>query len=192
MFCSESIIFLCCQMIQQEAPFSGLESNLSQHDGSVCGKVLELAAEDRDTGENAQLTFSVVAGDQEQKFYMLSQKQEQRGTLRLKKRLDYERHSEQKFNLTLKVRFGLSLDSSIFWLTEKLSLFFSVIPSHDTPRLPWLPAPHTCCSFAISTAVLLQIKAFSLLPLPLSQLLQLLLPHIQLLLRIESELFGSF
>lgn len=66
-------------------------------------KVLELAAEDKDTGENAQLTFSVVAGDQEQKFYTVSHKQEQRGTLRLKKRLDYERHSEQKFNLTLKV-----------------------------------------------------------------------------------------
>ncbi|XP_068617100.1 neural-cadherin [Brachionichthys hirsutus] len=66
-------------------------------------EVLELTAEDRDTGENAHLTFSVVAGDQEQKFYMVSHKQEQRGTLRLKKRLDYERHSEQKFNLTLKV-----------------------------------------------------------------------------------------
>lgn len=68
-----------------------------------CCKVLELTAEDSDTGENAQLTFSVVAGDQEQKFYMVSHKQEQRGTLRLKKRLDYERHSEQRFNLTLKV-----------------------------------------------------------------------------------------
>lgn len=67
-------------------------------------KVLELAAEDRDIGENAQLTFSVMAGDQEQKFYIVSHKQEQRGTLRLKKRLDYERHSEQRFNLTLKVR----------------------------------------------------------------------------------------
>uniref|UniRef100_A0A671U276 Si:ch211-186j3.6 n=1 Tax=Sparus aurata TaxID=8175 RepID=A0A671U276_SPAAU len=66
-------------------------------------EVLELAAEDKDTGENSQLTFSVVAGDQEQKFYMVSHKQEQRGTLRLKKRLDYERHSEQRFNLTLKV-----------------------------------------------------------------------------------------
>ncbi|KAM4592527.1 neural-cadherin isoform 2-T2 [Odontesthes bonariensis] len=66
-------------------------------------EVLELTAEDRDTGENAQLTFSVVAGDQEQKFYMVSHKQEQRGVLKLKKRLDYERHSEQRFNLTLKV-----------------------------------------------------------------------------------------
>uniref|UniRef100_A0A8C5H0I1 Neural-cadherin-like n=1 Tax=Gouania willdenowi TaxID=441366 RepID=A0A8C5H0I1_GOUWI len=66
-------------------------------------EVLELSAEDKDTGENAQLTFSIVSGDQEQKFYMVSHKQEQRGSLRLKKRLDYERHSEQKFNLTLKV-----------------------------------------------------------------------------------------
>ncbi|KAM6977861.1 LOW QUALITY PROTEIN: neural-cadherin [Aplochiton taeniatus] len=66
-------------------------------------EVLELSAEDGDTGENAQLTFSVVAGDPEQKFYMVSQRQEQRGTLRLKKRLDYERSGEQRFNLTVKV-----------------------------------------------------------------------------------------
>uniref|UniRef100_A0A1A7XDW5 Uncharacterized protein n=2 Tax=Nothobranchiidae TaxID=405002 RepID=A0A1A7XDW5_9TELE len=74
-------------------------------------EVLELVAEDHDTGENAQLTFSVVAGDQEQKFYMVSHKQEQRGILKLKKRLDYERHSEQRFNLTLKVE---DLDFSSF------------------------------------------------------------------------------
>lgn len=76
---------------------------LSSNKVVAYSKVLELAAEDRDIGENAQLTFSVVAGDQEQKFYVVSHKQEQRGTLRLKKRLDYERHSEQRFNLTLKV-----------------------------------------------------------------------------------------
>ncbi|XP_061877314.1 neural-cadherin isoform X1 [Entelurus aequoreus] len=66
-------------------------------------EVLEVTAEDQDVGENAQLSFSVVAGDQEQKFFMVTNRQEQRGTLRLKKRLDFERHSEQKFNLTLKV-----------------------------------------------------------------------------------------
>ena len=66
-------------------------------------QVLDLSAVDHDTGENAQLTFSVVAGDPEQKFYMVSHRQEQRGSLRLKKRLDYERASEQRFNLTLKV-----------------------------------------------------------------------------------------
>ncbi|XP_045071995.1 neural-cadherin, partial [Coregonus clupeaformis] len=73
--------------------------------------LLELSAEDWDTGENAQLTFSVVAGDPEQKFSMVSHRQEQRGTLRLKKRLDYERPSEQRFNLTLKVE---DLDFSSF------------------------------------------------------------------------------
>jgi len=79
----------------------------------ACFKVLELTAEDRDTGENAQLTFSVVAGDQEQKFYMVSHKQEQRGVLKLKKRLDYERHSEQRFNLTLKVYGSFTNDKAL-------------------------------------------------------------------------------
>uniref|UniRef100_A0A8C2C6G3 Si:ch211-186j3.6 n=1 Tax=Cyprinus carpio TaxID=7962 RepID=A0A8C2C6G3_CYPCA len=65
--------------------------------------IIELAAEDADAGENGQLTFSVVAGDPEQKFYMVSHRQEQRGTLRLKKHLDYERPGEQRFNLTIKV-----------------------------------------------------------------------------------------
>ncbi|XP_066511028.1 neural-cadherin-like [Hoplias malabaricus] len=65
--------------------------------------VLELAAEDADAGENGQLTFSIMSGDPEQKFYMVSHRQEQRGTLRLKKRLDYERPGEQRFNLTIKV-----------------------------------------------------------------------------------------
>lgn len=65
--------------------------------------VLELLAEDADAGENALLTFSVVAGDPEQKFYVESQRAERRGTLRLKKKLDYERPSEQRFNLTIRV-----------------------------------------------------------------------------------------
>ncbi|KAJ8343652.1 hypothetical protein SKAU_G00309810 [Synaphobranchus kaupii] len=65
--------------------------------------ILELSATDADIGENAQLTFSIVGGDQEQKFYMVSDRQEQRGTLQLKKRLDYEKSSDQWFNLTIKV-----------------------------------------------------------------------------------------
>ncbi|KAJ7985830.1 hypothetical protein DPEC_G00344550 [Dallia pectoralis] len=79
--------------------------------------VLDLSAEDRDTGENAQLTFSVVAGDPEQKFYVVSHRQEQRGTLRLRKRLDYERPSEQRFNLTLKVE-DLDYSSLIHCMVE--------------------------------------------------------------------------
>ncbi|KAJ8247352.1 hypothetical protein GJAV_G00245390 [Gymnothorax javanicus] len=65
--------------------------------------VLELTAMDADVGENAQLTFSIVGGDPEQKFYVVSHRQEQGGTVRLKKRLDYEKASEQRFNLTIKV-----------------------------------------------------------------------------------------
>ncbi|KAL4604964.1 neural-cadherin-like [Arapaima gigas] len=69
----------------------------------VNSPVLEVSATDADAGENAQLTFSVAAGDPEQKFYMVSHRQERRGSLRLKKKLDYEKSSEQRFNLTLKV-----------------------------------------------------------------------------------------
>lgn len=69
----------------------------------VNSAVLEVLAIDEDTGENAQLTFSIVGGDPEQKFYIVSHRQEQRGTLRLKKKLDYEKSNEQRFNLTLKV-----------------------------------------------------------------------------------------
>ncbi|KAG5849366.1 hypothetical protein ANANG_G00109570 [Anguilla anguilla] len=65
--------------------------------------VLELSAADADAGENAQLTFSIVGGDPEQKFYVVSHRQDRRATVRLKKRLDYERPGDQRFNLTVKV-----------------------------------------------------------------------------------------
>ncbi|KAG7473620.1 hypothetical protein MATL_G00097750 [Megalops atlanticus] len=79
--------------------------------------VLEVSATDADIGENAHLTFSVVAGDPEQKFYMVSHRQEQCGTLRLKKRLDYEKPSEQRFNLTIKVE-DLDFSSTIYCVIE--------------------------------------------------------------------------
>ncbi|XP_041123428.1 neural-cadherin [Polyodon spathula] len=65
--------------------------------------VLEVSATDADIGENAQLTFSIIAGDPEQKFYVQNHKKEQHGTIRLKKKLDYEKLNEQRFNLTIKV-----------------------------------------------------------------------------------------
>ncbi|XP_023271307.1 neural-cadherin-like [Seriola lalandi dorsalis] len=65
--------------------------------------VLELSAVDPDTGTYAQLTFSVVAGDPEQQFYMVSHRLEQTGTLRLKQKLDFEKPGKQRFNLTVKV-----------------------------------------------------------------------------------------
>ncbi|KAG2469661.1 CADN protein, partial [Polypterus senegalus] len=65
--------------------------------------VLDVSATDADTGENAQLTFSIISGDPEQKFYIESYRKEQRGTLKLKKSLDYEKSNEHWFNLTIKV-----------------------------------------------------------------------------------------
>lgn len=65
--------------------------------------VLELRAVDPDAGLFGQLTFSVVAGDAEQRFYMVSHRQQQTGTLKLKRKMDFENPSEQWFNLTVKV-----------------------------------------------------------------------------------------
>uniref|UniRef100_A0A6Q2Y7V5 Uncharacterized protein n=1 Tax=Esox lucius TaxID=8010 RepID=A0A6Q2Y7V5_ESOLU len=65
--------------------------------------VLELGAVDPDSGPHGLLGFSVVAGDQGDRFYMVSHKAEQSGTLKLRKRLDYERPGEQRFNLTIQV-----------------------------------------------------------------------------------------
>ncbi|KAL4630306.1 neural-cadherin-like [Arapaima gigas] len=95
---------------------------------SVCGArisessevnsiVLEVLATDQDVGENAQLTFSIVGGDPEQKFYIVSHRQDKRGILRLKKKLDYEKSSEQRFNLTIKVE-DLDFSSLIHCIIE--------------------------------------------------------------------------
>lgn len=65
--------------------------------------VLELSAVDADAGTYGQLTFTVVAGDPEQQFYMISRRLDQTGILRLKQGLDFEKSGEQRFNLTVKV-----------------------------------------------------------------------------------------
>lgn len=65
--------------------------------------LLELNAVDPDDGKYGQLSFSVVGGDSEQQFYMVSHRLEQTGTLRMKKKLDFELPGEQRFNLTIKV-----------------------------------------------------------------------------------------
>lgn len=69
----------------------------------VDASILEVSAVDPDAGTYGQLAFSVVAGDPEQRFYMVSHRLEQTGTLRLKKKLDFEKQGEQRFNLTIKV-----------------------------------------------------------------------------------------
>ncbi|XP_058502129.1 neural-cadherin-like [Solea solea] len=65
--------------------------------------ILDLSAVDLDAGMYGQLTFSVVAGDPDQQFYMVSHRLDQRGTLRLKQKLDFEKSGNQQFNLTIKV-----------------------------------------------------------------------------------------
>ncbi|TNN67990.1 Neural-cadherin [Liparis tanakae] len=65
--------------------------------------ILELSAVDPDAGTYGQLAFSVVAGDAEQRFYVVSHRLGQTGTLRLKKKVDFEKPAEQRFNLTVKV-----------------------------------------------------------------------------------------
>lgn len=65
--------------------------------------VLELSAVDPDAGVYGQLTFSVVAGDPEQRFYIVSHRQQQTGTVRLRRKMDFENPAEQWFNLTIKV-----------------------------------------------------------------------------------------
>ncbi|XP_057692632.1 neural-cadherin-like isoform X2 [Corythoichthys intestinalis] len=65
--------------------------------------VLELGATDPDAGPYGQLSFSVVDGDPGQQFYMVSHRLDQTGVLRLKRKLDFEKPGEQKFNLTVKV-----------------------------------------------------------------------------------------
>ncbi|MBN3309830.1 CADN protein, partial [Amia calva] len=79
--------------------------------------VMDVLATDADVGENAQLTFSIIGGDPEQKFYIENHKKEQHGTLRLKKKLDYEKSNEQHFNLTIKVE-DLDFSSMIHCIIE--------------------------------------------------------------------------
>ncbi|XP_078524924.1 neural-cadherin-like [Lissotriton helveticus] len=69
----------------------------------IHSSVLVVTARDADLGENAHLTFSIVGGDEEQKFYIDHNKHEQHAMIRLKKKVDYEKPRERKFNLTVKV-----------------------------------------------------------------------------------------
>ncbi|XP_062318494.1 neural-cadherin-like [Osmerus eperlanus] len=65
--------------------------------------VLELPGVDGDAGLYGLLAFSLVGGDPEQSFYMVTQRQEHTALLRLRERLDYERPAQRTFNLTVKV-----------------------------------------------------------------------------------------
>ncbi|XP_072290497.1 neural-cadherin-like isoform X2 [Eucyclogobius newberryi] len=70
---------------------------------SVDASILDLSAVDPDAGTYGHVAFSIVAGDPEQKFYMVSHRLDKTGTLRLKKSVDFEKAADQRFNLTIKV-----------------------------------------------------------------------------------------
>ncbi|XP_069477477.1 neural-cadherin-like [Ambystoma mexicanum] len=69
----------------------------------INSEVAVLSAGDRDEGENAMMTFSIVHGDDDRRFFMETDKIHKRGIIRLRKRLDFEKPHERTFNLTVKV-----------------------------------------------------------------------------------------
>ncbi|NXL30986.1 CADN protein, partial [Glaucidium brasilianum] len=70
---------------------------------AIDSEVLRVCATDADVGENADLIFSIIGGDPEQKFYIENEKEWQCATIRLKKKLDFENAHERQFNLTITV-----------------------------------------------------------------------------------------
>ncbi|KAM3873528.1 neural-cadherin [Diretmus argenteus] len=68
----------------------------------VNSEVLVVSATDGDQGENAAVTFSIVGGDEDRKFFVETDKVNRRGVIRLKKKIDFEKPHERTFNLTLK------------------------------------------------------------------------------------------
>uniref|UniRef100_A0A8C5JEE2 CADN protein n=1 Tax=Junco hyemalis TaxID=40217 RepID=A0A8C5JEE2_JUNHY len=70
---------------------------------AIDSEVLQVCATDADVGENAELMFSIIGGDPDEKFYIENDKEWQCGTVRLKKKLDFENARERQFNLTVTV-----------------------------------------------------------------------------------------
>ncbi|KFR02399.1 Neural-cadherin, partial [Opisthocomus hoazin] len=70
---------------------------------AIDSEVLQVCATDADVGENADLIFSIIEGDPDQKFDIENDKEWQCATIRLKKPLDFENVHERQFNLTITV-----------------------------------------------------------------------------------------
>lgn len=71
-------------------------------DLEVNSEVLVVSATDGDEGENAVVTFSIVGGDEDRKFFVETDKLNQRGVIKLRKKVDFEKPHERMFNLTMK------------------------------------------------------------------------------------------
>lgn len=65
-------------------------------------EVLVVSATDGDEGENAVVTFSIVSGDEDRKFFVETDKVNRHGVIKLKKKVDFEKPQERSFNLTVK------------------------------------------------------------------------------------------
>lgn len=71
-------------------------------DLEVNNEVLVVSATDVDKGENAVVTFSIISGDDDRKFFVETDKVNRRGVIKLKKKVDFEKPQERSFNLTVK------------------------------------------------------------------------------------------
>uniref|UniRef100_A0A8C4VM31 Neural-cadherin n=1 Tax=Gopherus evgoodei TaxID=1825980 RepID=A0A8C4VM31_9SAUR len=69
---------------------------------SINTEITMVSATDRDEGENAVVTFSILNGDDDCKFSIETDKINKRGAIRLRKHLDFEKPHERMFNLTVK------------------------------------------------------------------------------------------
>lgn len=69
---------------------------------SINTEVAVVSAMDRDEGENAMVTFSILDGDNDRKFSIETDKGNNCGFIHLRKQIDFEKPHERVFNLTLK------------------------------------------------------------------------------------------
>uniref|UniRef100_A0AAV2MF92 Uncharacterized protein n=1 Tax=Knipowitschia caucasica TaxID=637954 RepID=A0AAV2MF92_KNICA len=90
--------------VNDHAPVFTQDSYSAQvwEDLELNSEVLVVSATDADAGPNAAVTFSVVDGDPERRFFMETNRTSGRGVLKLRKTVDYEREQDRSFNLTLK------------------------------------------------------------------------------------------
>ncbi|KFQ07158.1 Neural-cadherin, partial [Leptosomus discolor] len=69
---------------------------------SINTEVAVVSAVDRDEGENAMVTFSILDGDNDRKFSIETDEVNNCGFIRLRKQIDFEKPHERVFNLTVK------------------------------------------------------------------------------------------
>lgn len=94
-------------------------------------------ANDRDIGENAKSTYSIIGGDERDVFEIVTDAQTQEGILRLKKPLDYE--SKKFYNLTM-VATNIRADSVMGGPYMDQAMVKVVVEDADEPPVFTKPA----------------------------------------------------